>query len=311
MLKIFKKEKFDLIEYHTPNASFCAALAGFFCKIKKRIYGQWGIRYVSLRGFKRSFFWLIERITCAFSTKVFAQSPKNVQLNIKKHLCNKNKVDIVGIGGTIGFNANIFDFRKKELWNDEVRRELNISDDDFVFGFVGRIHKDKGVNELLEAFKHFPYGKLLLIGDIEKDYCIESYNLSFLKTSKSIIYLQSIDNFLVPKYLSCIDLFVYPTYREGFGHILQQAMAMGLPIVTTNVPGPSEVVEDQKSGYLIEPQSFNAVLNAMKLLYKNTDLLNSLSFEGRKRANTFFEMSVMVSNIKKNYEKLLGDKIYE
>lgn len=311
LYKLFKTENYDLVEYHTPNVSFCAALASFFANVKLRVYGQWGIRYIGFKGLKRFLFWLIEKLTCSFSSKVYAQSPKNLLFNINKHICSRNKIDIIGIGGTIGVDLKLYNSDMKEKWNSESRRELGISSDEFVFGYIGRIHKDKGVNELIDAFKQFPSGKLLVMGEIEKKYGIRNDNLTYLKKSKSVVYLGRVKNELVPKYASVIDLFVYPTYREGFGHVLQQMMALGIPIVTTNIPGPSEVIGDPINGILIESHSTSAVLNCMRKLYKNYELLHRYSSNGMFRAINFFDTNIMVQNIKNNYEKLIGDKLYE
>lgn len=309
--KVFKKEKFDLIEYHTPNASLCASLAGRFSHIKKRIYGQWGIRFVSTKGLKRFILKKLERITCSFSTHVHAQSPKNLEYNVNNRLCKKNKISVVGIGGTIGVDFKEFDIKRKSEWRNEVRKLLNINQSDFVYGFIGRVHSDKGVNELIEAFVKNKKGKLLIIGDIDKNFPIKKENFVQLFNNEKIIYIDRVPRSDVAKYLSAIDLFVYPTYREGFGHILQEAMTMGVPVITTDVPGPSEVIENRISGLLVNAMDVTSLSNKMNFLYQNKVTLSNFAKNARKRAELHFEKSIMVSFIKIDYENLLGEKIYE
>ena len=307
---LFKKEKFDLVEYHTPNASFCASIAAKKTKIKNRLYGQWGLRFVSFGGIKRFFFKLIEKITCSKSTIVHAQSNKNMEININQKICNKNKISVLGIGGTIGVDFHIFDYSKRAEFRHEIRSKYNIASDEFVYGFIGRIHRDKGVDNLVEAFKEIKGSKLVVVGDQDKNYPILPKNMKYLRDSENIILINRVEREDVAKFLASFDLFVYPTYREGFGHILQEAMTMGTPVLTSDVPGPSEVVENNVSGLLIDPKNKNEIVSKMLYLKNNKKLLDSFSLNGRERAVKYFETSVMVSYIKEDYEKIFGVKIY-
>ena len=150
--KIFKKEKFDLIEYMTPNASFYSSIAGKLAGVKKRVYSQCGIRYVSLSGFGRKVFKLIERLTCKLSTHVRAQSPKNMEFAIEEKLCPREKISVIGIGGTIGVSLEeCRSFDKCEA-RKEYREKYGIPQNAFLYGYVGRVNADKGINELIVAF---------------------------------------------------------------------------------------------------------------------------------------------------------------
>lgn len=101
------------------------------------------------------------------------------------------------------------------------------------------------------------------------------------------------------------DVLTHPTYREGFGKVLQEAMGMNLPIITTNVPGPSEVVENGISGILVEPMNPDDLKEKMVLLYNNHELRNSLAHNGRLRAEKYFNRPIMLDNILKDLDKTL------
>ena len=305
LTKFFRKEKFDYIQYHTPNGSLYGSVAGWLCRIPIRVYGQWGVRYVSEKGFKRKILKFLEKVTCRFSTQVHAQSPKNRQFNIDEKLCPPDKISVIGIGGTIGVDFAEFDFSRKQEYRCDIRKKLSLTPSDFVFGFIGRIHRDKGVNELAEAFRGIEHSKLLIIGDCDKNYPPTEATLQYLKTDPDVIYLDRIPRSDVGKYLSAMDVFVYPTYREGFGHVLQEAMTMALPVITTDIPGPSEVVECHISGELVPVQNSGALRTAMELLRQDEQRRIRYAVNARKRAEEYFEKSIMVSHVIDDYKETL------
>ena len=306
--KIFKSEKFDVVYYTSPNASMYAAMAGKWAKVKTRIYSQCGIRYVSFGGIKRLIFKTVEKITCLFSTHIRAQSPKNMQFAIDEGLCKANKISVVGIGGTIGVELDkcrAFDHDEKR---NELRGRYNIPHDAFVFGYVGRINTDKGINELIEAFKTVSAEKkdayLVLVGMLDDANPISPENLEYAKSSEKIILTGNVPVNEVYHYMSIFDLLTHPTYREGFGKVLQEAMGVGIPILTTNVPGPSEVVEDGISGILCEVKNADDLAEKMLMLYNDKPLRERLAKAGTARAEKYFDRPIMLENILRDMNKI-------
>ena len=146
--KLFREEKYDIVYYTSPNVSLYAAIAGPLAGIKVRYYSQCGLRYVSFSGIKRKIFRLVEKITCMFSTTIRAQSPLNMQFAIDEKLCIREKISVVGIGGTTGVDLSQCDaFDHIEVRN-KLREKYGIPKNAFVYGYVGRINADKGINEL-------------------------------------------------------------------------------------------------------------------------------------------------------------------
>lgn len=305
LTKFFKQENFDYVQYHTPNAAMYASFAAKRAKIPFRVYGQWGIRYVTFSGIKRTVFKLLEKFTCSLSTHVRAQSPKNMLFNIDEGLCKKEKISVIGIGGTIGVDFKEFDVERYDEYRDEIRYRHNLSKDEFVFGFVGRIHRDKGINELVEALKKIPNAKLLLVGDLDKNYAPKQENLDYIEGSNSVIMTGRVPHDDVPKYLCAMDILVHPTYREGFGHIMQEAMTMRVPVITTDVPGPSEVVENGISGKLVPVKNSHALYEEMQALMNDGERRIKYAENGRARAEKYFEQSIMVGYIMEDYKAML------
>lgn len=301
MIKIFKNEKFEILYYTSPNASLAAAIAGRLCGIKVRIYNQWGIRYVTFKGVKRFIFKLVEKITCALSTSVSSASPLNMQLAINEGLCPSSKISVRGVGGTVGVNLSECDsFNKQEVRN-QLRKKYNIPLDAFVYGYVGRINADKGINELVEAFieikSEINNCWLILIGMIDDTNPISDNNLSIIHNDECIVATGNIPSSSVYQYMSMLDVLTHPTYREGFGKVLQEAMGMRLPIITTDVIGPKEVIVNNVSGILVRDHDYKDLKEKMLLLYRDKNLAESFALEGRKRAEQFFDRPIMLNNI--------------
>ncbi len=299
--KIFRREKFDVLYYTSPNASLYAAVAGKFAGIKTRVYSQCGLRYVSFHGLKRVLFKFVETLTCLFSTHVRAQSPQNLWFAVKEKLCPEKKIAVVGIGGTTGVNLDDCRAFDHAAARRELRSRYGIPEDAFVYGYVGRINADKGIGELLDAFAQLREKQknayLCLVGMMDSQNPVGAEALARAKSDSRIIFTGNLLPSQVYPHMAVFDVLVHPTYREGFGKVLQEAMGMELPIITTNVPGPSEVVEDGVSGVLVDAKSADALVTAMKRLYGDAPLRERLAAAGRKRAETYFDRPIMLMNI--------------
>ncbi len=310
MKKIFRREKFDVIYYMTPNASFYASVAGKRAGIKHRVYSQCGLRYVSFGGIKRKIFKTIEKWTCKNSTAVRAQSPLNMEFALSEGLCKPDKISVVGIGGTTGVDLSLCDSFDHAAKRKEIRAKYGIPEDAFVYGFVGRLNADKGINELIEAFdktsKQIENTYLMLVGMYDRGNPISAENLKLANESPNIILTGNVQNEEVYSCMAAFDVLVHPTYREGFGKVLQEGMGMSLPIITTDVPGPKEVVENGISGALVPVKNADALADQMIELCQNPDLCKQYATAGRKRAETYFDRPIMLNNILEDMKKIIG-----
>lgn len=309
MRKLFKQEKFDVIYFTSPNASMYASVAGKLAGVKIRFYSQCGLRYVSFHGIKRFIFKTVEKITCMFSTHIRAQSPQNMQFAIDEGLCNDKKISVVGIGGTTGVDLSQCDSFDHDTVKRDLRYKYGIPDSGFVFGYVGRINTDKGINELITAFvklqKKYENIYLALVGMLDDANSIREENLRLAENNPHVVMTGNVPRDQVYPHMAMFDVLTHPTYREGFGKVLQEAMGVGLPIITTNVPGPSEVVEKDVSGILVEARNADDLAEKMELLYRNESLRESLAVEGRKRAEKFFDRPIMLNNILEDLNKIM------
>jgi len=312
MYFFFKKEKFDIIYYSTPNASLYASIAGLLAGIKIRIYNQCGIRYVSLVGLKRYIFKRIEKVTCMNSTHIRSQSPRNREFALNEKLCKYNKISVVGVGSTIGVDLTKCILENKQNFKNKIRSKYQIPNDAFVFGYIGRINIDKGINELLKAFKMImvndPNSYLMLVGMFDESNPISKENIIWASNCNQVIFTGNVSTDEVYEYLASFDILTHPTYREGFGKVLQEAMGMELPIITTDVPGANEVIEDKISGFLVKAKDEHTLYNMMKYLKEDPVICQRISKAGRKRAETYFDRPIMLKNILLDMNKIITKK---
>ena len=310
LYKLFKREKYDVIYYTTPNVSLYASIAGWLAGTKCRFYNQCGLRYVSFEGKKRAVFKAIEKFTCKLSTTVREQSPMNRQFAIDEGLCPAEKISVVGIGGTTGVSLQQVDSFDKAEAKRSLREKYGIPQKGFLYGYVWRVNADKGINELITAFcelqkKHDDI-YLVLVGMIDDTNPILPVNMRTAKENDHIFLTGNVPPSEVYPHMSMFDVLTHPTYREGFGKVLQEAMGVQLPIITTNIPGPSEVVESGVSGILVKDHDAKDLAEKMERIYADKEMRDSIAKAGRKRAETYFDRPIMLSNILKDMNKTLG-----
>lgn len=310
LYKLFKREKYDVIYYTTPNVSLYASIAGWLAGTKCRFYNQCGLRYVSFEGKKRAVFKAIEKFTCKLSTTVREQSPMNRQFAIDEGLCPAEKISVVGIGGTTGVSLQQVDSFDKAESKRSLREKYGIPQKGFLYGYVGRVNADKGINELITAFcelqkKHDDI-YLVLVGMIDDTNPILPVNMRTAKENDHIFLTGNVPPSEVCPHMSMFDVLMHPTYREGFGKVLQEAMGVQLPIITTNIPGPSEVVESGVSGILVKDHDAKDLAEKMERIYADKEMRDSIAKAGRKRAETYFDRPIMLNNILKDMNKTLG-----
>ena len=289
LIKVFKQYKFDVIQYTTPNASMYASLAGVITKIPHRIYRQWGMVYIGFSGIKHKIFKAIEKFICSCSTFILPDSFGNLEFCRENKFYSSSKSQVILNGSATGIDFSKFDISQKTKWKKEIREQYNLSDNDFVFGFIGRINKDKGITELLKSFKEFSQqfsAKLFLVGLLDGEDEIDADLFIWAKNSSNVIFVDVTD--VAQKYYSAFDVFVLPSYREGFGSTIIEAEAMGIPVITTNIPGPSEAIKNNITGILVKPKDSISLTQAMIKLFNNPGLCVTMGNAGNQFVKSNF-----------------------
>lgn len=307
LMNFFKSEKFDLVQYSTPNASLYASLAAKLCKIPVRLYCQWGMVYISQQGIKRKFFKFMEKIICKNSTIIQPDSFGNLEFCRKERLYDETKSYVLWNGSAKGLDLSIYDINRKDSYAKEIRKYYGLNDE-IIIGFVGRLGKEKGCNELFKAFriikKDYPNAKLMFVGPIEKENTIDEDLLTYFRECEDIIKTGRISN--VEKYMSVMDVFVLPSYREGFGMSVIEASAMEVPVVVTRYPGPSGGMVEGVTGFSVEIGNTEQIVAAVKKIIDNRELAVFLGKNGRKFVKEKFDQVKFKEKYIENRKMLLS-----
>jgi len=306
--KIFKREKFNYVQYATTNAAWYASVAAKMAGVPVRVNCLWGLLYTASTGWKRKVYWFAEKYPCWFSNYFIVASKKNMEIAIADGLCKRERVSVIGDGGTIGVDLKVFDYGKREEYKLRMLERYPVLKGKLVYGYLGRIDVDKGVNELLKAFLAVNNLKMALVlmgsfDDVRSG--LDNDLIEKAKASENVIFTGFTRE--VALHLSVVDVLVHPTYREGFSMVIQQAMAMGCAIITTDIPGPSEVIVENESGLLVQVKDSEALQKAMRRMYEDKVLREAFVKAGLKRVEERFKRERMLELTYENRCQMMKD----
>ena len=262
------KERPLIVYTLTPKAGLLGMIASWMARIRHRVHNVVGLPHLEAKGKRRVLLTLTEKITYFFANKLYCNS-FNLR-DIMSIMTNK-EVSIIANGSVNGVDTDYFSNQLSQEAKNELLQSLKLKDNDFILTFVGRIVKDKGINELLRVFDTMSQNnskiKLLLIGDYKNESDpISPKSRQIIQDNPSVRYIEFQED--IRKYLSISHLFVLPSYREGLPNVLIEAGSFGIPLVATNINGCNEVIEDGKNGLLIEKKDEDSLKVALeKLIY--------------------------------------------
>lgn len=268
LYKIFRREKPFIVHSHTPKAGTASMIAAKLAGVPNRLHTIAGLPLVEATGLKKNILFFVEKVTYYCATKIYPNSYGLKEIILKNKFTTSDKLHIIGNGSSNGIDTSYFNSQlitQKE--KSKLKSKLNIKDSDLVFIYVGRLVKDKGINELVGAFKNIAASnsnaKLLMVGMFEKELDpLAQETINEIKTNPNIIAVGWKDD--VRPYFSISNVLVFPSYREGFPNVVMQAGAMGLYSIVSNINGCNEIIIDGKNGKIIPPKDEEALYLAMK-----------------------------------------------
>ena len=299
-----------VVHSHTPKASFVAQVAATLARVPIRINTVHGYYFLAANGLKRWVFKKMEVLTCKLSHHVFSQSQEDVELTVREKLFPESKIELLGNW----IDIHRFDrARFSEAQRRAVRAELGIPADAFVVGIVARMVREKGFAELFEAFAQFrqqaPNSVLVHVGFVDRSrgdevtpHLAERFGIGpFCR------FVGQHDD--VPRFLSAMDVFCLPSYREGYPRSVLEANAMSVPAIVTNIRGCREAVLSGVNGLLVEPREAAPLAAAMQKLHDDPQLRNRMGAAARARALEIFDERLVFDRIISRYNLLVGNLI--
>lgn len=290
LILIFRKLRPDIINLGTPKVSLLGMLAAKFMGIEKRIYTCRGFRFEHEEGQLRKILVWAEKITSSFAHKIIAISESVKELGIHENIFDEEKCVVIHKGSSNGVDLEKFNPKKiSKEDKEELKNRLSL-DNHFVYGYVGRIVKRKGFNELYQAFcKIYEEDKRVKLIVCGKAY-IDQMDKSVIESAEKhpgIIMTGLIPFEEVPLYMSLFDVFVLPAYWEGFGNVLIQAAAMGIPVISTDATGCKDAVNHRFNGELVKPKSISELSDKMEEFKSDTSLRKKYGKNGLEWSKHF------------------------
>ncbi|MFZ4862678.1 glycosyltransferase family 4 protein [Sphingobacterium sp. Mn56C] len=282
-----KKEKFDIVIAHSPKGGLIGMIASYLAGVKKRIFIRHGLVFETSSGLKKALLINVERLIGLFSTKIVNVSPsvEKVATELRLNLDSKNT--LLGKGTYNGVNIDVY------------KADNNIKyDNTKVIGFVGRLAKDKGLNELIEAWKmlikEFNNIKLLLVGPIDERDPMELSVLEYMKNEKTIEFTGGVSD--TSNYYNKMDVFVLPSLREGFPTVVLEASASELPIITTKATGCVDSIIENETGIFVD-YSAQSLYNGIKYYLDNPLVAKNHGINGRSFVKNNFAEEILYTKI--------------
>jgi glycosyltransferase involved in cell wall biosynthesis len=292
----------------TPKMGFIGGAAAWLARVPHRIYTLRGLRYETTRGWKRALLIACERAACACAHQVICISRSVRETAIRNQLAAPEKLRVLGerVSEGIPLKVRVNDLRPAP---DELRAQAGIPPGASVIGFVGRLTRDKGIHELIECFRALRRenhsAHLLLLGDFETGDPVDEATSSFIRSNPAVHWLGYIAQ---PRpYYDLMDVFVFPTHREGLGKVLLEAAAAGKSVVSTYTTGVVDVVQDGVTGILVPPGNATALTRATATLLGNRELASQMGQRARLLVEQHFDNSIYLERLGKMLNSLANN----
>lgn len=311
VFKIWRKEKPDIVNAGNPKTGLLFSLVHLFFWKTPYIFTLRGLRSDTLSGLKKIVVQTMEYVTTLFANKVIVISPSLKEHAVKRKLVSEKKCILLSKGSSNGYDVHYYK-KSESLIGEGIKllKKHNIPADSFKLIYVGRLTRDKGIVELLEAYKSCIKNKmniqLIIAGPIEKDDPIPQKYYDFIEKEESIHFLgKQLD--IRPVY-TIGDALVLYSYREGFGNVVLEASCFEIPTIVADIPGLRDTTVNNETGLVIEPKSEEALSEAIDKLYNNRSFSAKLGVNGRTRVENYFKNEVIWNEQLKLYEHMINKK---
>ncbi len=299
----FYKERPDIVHSMTPKAGLLCMIASWVCRVPIRIHTFTGLVFPTAEGLQKKILMLTDWLTCACATHIIPEG-EGVKTDLLINGITRKPLKVLGHGNVRGIDLKYYD-RSPEV----MEHTNNLKDPDFFsFIFIGRIVRDKGINELIEAFtrlnKENDRIRLILVGPYED--CIDPVSdvtRQEINFNHNIITVGRQND--VRPWLAASDALVFPSYREGFPNVVIEAGAMGIPSIVTNINGSREIILEGENGVIVPPRDIDSLYFAMKRFCEEPDFVAALSKKARQMIASRYEQGFVRKCLINFYSEIL------
>ena len=307
LIKVFRRERPTIVHSMTPKAGMLCMVAAWLTRVPVRVHTFTGLVFPTSTGIKRRILMATDWLTCACATHVIPEG-EGVKSDLLKNGITRKPLRVLGYGNVRGVHMERFSRRPEVM-----RMVTQISQETrkFTFLFVGRIVRDKGINELVSAFvrpyKNDPKVGLLLVGFFEED--LDPISEATKRMINECPAIEVVGEKAGDELLACYaasDCFVFPSYREGFPNTVLEAGAMGLPSIVTDINGSREIIIHGKNGLIIPPKDEDALYEALWRMLHEPEKCRAMAAEARPLIASRFEQGFVRKCLYDFYDEILG-----
>jgi glycosyltransferase involved in cell wall biosynthesis len=303
LMQLFLQKNFDVVHSITPKGGFLSMLAARLVRVPYRVHTFTGQPWSTMKGFRRDFYKVLDKFLVANATHILVDSPSQRDFLMSEGVLTSGDGFVIGVGSICG--VDLQRFCPNQVMRDRIRTHLNIPPDAIVLLFMGRFNRDKGVLDLVAAFREMYQRNnsvfLLMVGS-EEDIDIADLLNQCHDFSDRITVLGHAAN--PEHYFASSDILCLPSYREGFGQVIIEAAASGIPAVASRIYGITDAIEENTSGLLFEPGAVDELADKLMFLIENPTTLKKLGQDARERAKKLFSSEIIISKTIEFYENL-------
>lgn len=307
LLILFRRERFDLVHSIMPKTGLLSMLAALLTNVPNRIHIFTGQVWATKHGWKRRSLKIFDRLIALFATHILVDSPSQRDFLVSEGVLLQDEGIVIGLGSICGVDAD--QFQPNAQGRDMVRKQLNIGLEQTVILFLGRLNRDKGVLDLVAAFIEIASSRtdvLLVLVGAEEDVSF-TYIQEICGPHKA--RLRRINFTANPeRYIAAADILCLPSYREGFGQVIIEAGATGVPTIATRIYGITDAVEDGKTGLLYPAGDVAALTQSLLKLIDDRPLRQAMGEAARLRALELFPRHKISEGMLALYNKLLSER---
>lgn len=302
---LFRARNFAVVHSITPKAGLLSMVGAVLARVPLRVHTFTGQVWATTAGWKRAGLKSLDRILAMSATHILADSRSQLKFLAEEGVVKEHRADVLGSGSISGVDIKRFQPRQEEKWR--IRRGLDIPDSATVFGFIGRIKKDKGVLDLARAFGLLPISGpkayLMIAGPDEENLTRKMIELS----GGSADRIRFVSWTQTPEfYMTAFDLLCLPSYREGFGSVIIEAAACGVPTLASRIYGISDAVVDGVTGMLHECGDVAAIAAGMKRALDEPEFVKEMGRRAQNRARTEFSSARLSAELVGFYSGILS-----
>lgn len=306
LIRVFRHERPAMVHSITPKAGLLSMIAAWICRVPVRLHTFTGLVFPTATGLKKRILILTDRITCACATHIVPEG-EGVKADLINYNITRKPLQVLGYGNIRGIDLDHYRRSPEVMEKALTLRKPNL----FTFVFIGRVVRDKGIDELVEAFSllhsEHPQTRLILVGRTEDNLDPVSPNTRSAIASHPAIEAVGSQSDVRP-WLAASDALVFPSYREGFPNVVIEAGALDLPSIVTDINGSREIIVHGQNGIIVPPRNAQALLQAMTHFVQNPQATQAMALKARQMIASRFEKSFVQKCLFDYYKQILGEK---